>query len=104
MDHTGLRGCLLHHWPVFSLGRQEVEEEGRTIINVVISIVIIITVAMQVEDECGDIPMVLVQNKIDLISQSEIDQWVQLDLSIFSTQALKHLLKPRCQPIDISLE
>ena len=28
----------------------------------------------QVEDECGDIPMVLVQNKIDLISQSEIDQ------------------------------
>ena len=28
------------------------------------------------EDECGDIPMVLVQNKIDLISQSEIDQWV----------------------------
>ena len=70
------------------------EEEGRTIINVVISIVqfdpqypqcdhqycvisiviIIITVAMQVEDECGDIPMVLVQNKIDLISQSEINQ------------------------------
>ena len=29
---------------------------------------------LQVEDECGDIPMVLVQNKIDLISQSEIDQ------------------------------
>jgi len=28
----------------------------------------------KVEDECGDIPMVLVQNKIDLISQSEIDQ------------------------------
>ena len=38
----------------------------------VISIVIIITI--QVEDECGDIPMVLVQNKIDLISQSEINQ------------------------------
>ena len=34
MDHTGLRGCLLHHWPGFSLGRQEMEEEGRTIINV----------------------------------------------------------------------
>ena len=51
------------------------EEEGRTIISVIISIVIIIiTVAMQVEDECGDIPMVLVQNKIDLISQSEINQ------------------------------
>ena len=32
---------------------------------------------LQVEDECGDIPMVLVQNKIDLISQSEIDQWVK---------------------------
>jgi len=29
----------------------------------------------KVEDECGDIPMVLVQNKIDLISQSEIDQF-----------------------------
>ena len=29
---------------------------------------------LQVEDECGDIPMVLVQNKIDLISQSQIDQ------------------------------
>ena len=28
----------------------------------------------KVEDECGDIPMVLVQNKIDLVSQSEIDQ------------------------------
>merc|ERR1712165_523708 len=28
----------------------------------------------KVEDECGDIPMVLVQNKIDLISQSQIDQ------------------------------
>ena len=28
----------------------------------------------KVEDECGEIPMVLVQNKIDLISQSEIDQ------------------------------
>jgi len=28
----------------------------------------------KVEDECGDIPMVLVQNKIDLISQSEINQ------------------------------
>ena len=28
----------------------------------------------QVEDECGDIPMVLVQNKIDLISHSQIDQ------------------------------
>lgn len=28
----------------------------------------------KVEEECGDIPMVLVQNKIDLISQSEIDQ------------------------------
>jgi len=27
-----------------------------------------------VEDECGDIPMVLVQNKIDLIAQSEINQ------------------------------
>ena len=33
----------------------------------------------QVEDECGDIPMVLVQNKIDLISQSEINQWVSDD-------------------------
>ena len=32
------------------------------------------TYSMKVEDECGDIPMVLVQNKIDLISQSEIDQ------------------------------
>lgn len=29
----------------------------------------------KVEDECGDIPMVLVQNKIDLISQSQIDQF-----------------------------
>jgi len=29
----------------------------------------------KVEDECGDIPMVLVQNKIDLISQSQIDQY-----------------------------
>jgi len=29
----------------------------------------------KVEDECGDIPMVLVQNKIDLISQSDIDQF-----------------------------
>ena len=28
----------------------------------------------KVEDECGDIPMVLVQNKIDLIAQSEINQ------------------------------
>ena len=28
----------------------------------------------KVEEECGDIPMVLVQNKIDLISQSEIEQ------------------------------
>ena len=28
----------------------------------------------KVEDECGDIPMVLVQNKIDLISQSEINK------------------------------
>merc|ERR1712130_636670 len=26
------------------------------------------------EDECGDIPMVMVQNKIDLISQSDINQ------------------------------
>ena len=26
----------------------------------------------KVEDECGDIPMVLVQNKIDMIAQSEI--------------------------------
>ena len=33
---------------------------------------------LQVEDECGDIPMVLVQNKIDLISQSQIDQWVKM--------------------------
>ena len=41
---------------------------------VIIAAIIIITVAMQVEDECGDIPMVLVQNKIDLISQSEINQ------------------------------
>ena len=28
----------------------------------------------KVEEECGDIPMVLVQNKIDLIYQSQIDQ------------------------------
>jgi len=28
----------------------------------------------KVEDECGDIPMVMVQNKIDLIAQSEINQ------------------------------
>ena len=28
----------------------------------------------KVEDECGDIPMVLVQNKLDLIAQSEINQ------------------------------
>ena len=28
----------------------------------------------KVEEECGDIPMVMVQNKIDLISQSEINQ------------------------------
>ena len=28
----------------------------------------------KVEDECGDIPMVLVQNKIDPIAQSEINQ------------------------------
>ena len=28
----------------------------------------------KVEEECGDIPMVLVQNKIDLIAQSEINQ------------------------------
>ena len=41
----------------------------------------------QVEDECGDIPMVLVQNKIDLISQSEIDQWVAL-----STFKLKSII------------
>jgi len=27
----------------------------------------------KVEDECGDIPMVLVQNKIDLISQAEVN-------------------------------
>jgi len=28
----------------------------------------------KVEDECGDIPMMMVQNKIDLISQSDINQ------------------------------
>ena len=28
----------------------------------------------KVEEECGDIPMVLVQNKIDLVAQSEIEQ------------------------------
>jgi len=28
----------------------------------------------KVEDECGDIPMVMVQNKIDLIAQSDINQ------------------------------
>jgi len=28
----------------------------------------------KVEDECGDIPMVMVQNKIDMIAQSEINQ------------------------------
>ena len=29
----------------------------------------------KVEDECGDIPMVLVQNKIDLIAQAEISTY-----------------------------
>ena len=28
----------------------------------------------KVEDECGDIPMVIVMNKIDLISQSHVNQ------------------------------
>ena len=28
----------------------------------------------KVEDECGDIPMVMVQNKIGMITQSEINQ------------------------------
>ena len=36
--------------------------------------ILLLLLILQVEDECGDIPMVLVQNKIDLISQSEIDQ------------------------------
>ena len=28
----------------------------------------------KVDDECGDIPMVMVQNKIDLIASAEMDQ------------------------------
>ena len=42
---------------------------------VIIAAIIIITVAMQVEDECGDIPMVLVQNKIDLITQAHVSSY-----------------------------
>ena len=43
--------------------------------------------------------MVLVQNKIDLISQSEIDQWVQLDISFFSTQDIDILSKRFWPPV-----
>ncbi len=28
---------------------------------------------VQVEDECGEIPMVIVQNKIDLVDQAVVD-------------------------------
>lgn len=28
---------------------------------------------IQVEDECGEIPMVIVQNKIDLVDQAVVD-------------------------------
>ena len=44
------------------------------VLIIMIILIIIAVITMQVEDECGDIPMVLVQNKIDLISQSEINQ------------------------------
>lgn len=36
----------------------------------------IVNLYLQVEDECGAIPAVIVQNKIDLIDQSVVDPWV----------------------------
>lgn len=30
-------------------------------------------ICIQVEDECGEIPMVIVQNKIDLVDQAVVD-------------------------------
>jgi hypothetical protein len=35
-----------------------------------------------VEEECGYIPMVLVQNKIDLIQEAQIHMYVHVYLSI----------------------
>ena len=32
-----------------------------------------ISLSPQVEDECGEIPMVIVQNKIDLVHQAVVD-------------------------------
>ena len=38
----------------------------------------------KVEDECGHVPMVLVQNKIDLLHESQIDRLVYFDFTNFN--------------------
>ena len=51
----------------------------------------------KVEDECGDIPMVLVQNKIDLITQSYVSTYevesvsMDTDMKLYKTSVKEDL-------------
>ena len=51
----------------------------------------------KVEDECGDIPMVLVQNKIDLITQSFVTNYevesvaIDTDMKLYKTSVKEDL-------------
>ena len=51
----------------------------------------------KVEDECGDIPMVLVQNKIDLITQSFVTNYevesvaIDSDMKLYKTSVKEDL-------------
>ena len=49
----------------------------------------------KVEDECGSIPMVLVQNKIDLLHEAQVDRYFTLYFKILSYHSNTLKINPK---------
>ena len=57
---------------------------------------------VQVEDEVGEIAMVLVQNKIDLMDEAQIKKWVQNSLVIKPSHNERLCLRFHLRCFDVS--